>query len=313
MRKFFCIALAILMLAIMSGCLKKEAPRQTVAVPKLKVVATVYPVYEFTRQVGGDRIELAMLVPAGTEPHEWEPSSKDLVRLRGANLVIYQGSGFEQWIGKFLTKEIMGGATAIEASQGIHLLQTDMDEHHHASHAPGHGDTDPHVWLDPLLAQQEVRNIAAALAAADSTNKEYYFANAANYIAELDKLHQEFQMNLSGLKQRKIVTNHAAFGYLAKRYSLEQLAIMGLSPDAEPTPEKMAKVIKAVREHQVKYIFAETVLSSKLAATIARETGARVLVLHPIDQLTEAEMNAGQNYLTLMRANLSNLKKSLGE
>lgn len=316
MKRKIILVLTCMLLLVISGCNKNETPKSATSVPKLKVMATVYPVYEFVRQVGGDKVDVSMLVPIGAEPHDWEPSAKDMIKLKEAKAVFFHGAGFESWSSKLLSKDNLGGSQAIEVSKGLPLLKQDHEEEPGHSHSQGHShdqDTDPHVWLDPVLAQQQVRIIAAALGAIDATNKDYYEANAQRYIAELETLHQEFQAAMSQVNQRSFITNHAAFGYLAARYNLKQLSIMGLSPDAEPTPDKMAKLVTLVREHKIKYVFAETVVSSKLAETIARETGAKVLLLHPIDQLTESEWKTGQNYLSIMRANLSNLKKATAE
>ncbi|MDR3591767.1 MAG: zinc ABC transporter substrate-binding protein, partial [Negativicutes bacterium] len=144
-------------------------------------------------------------------------------------------------------------------------------------------------------------------------NSEYYRGNAAKYNQELDRLDAEYRQALANLARRDIITSHAAFGYLAKRYNLRQVAIMGLSPDSEPTPDRMAKVITFCRQHKVKTIFFETVVSPKLSETIARETGARLLVLNPVESLTEAELKQGKGYISIMRENLVNLKTALSE
>ncbi len=313
-----CLIVALtLMLALTLGCgAKTGTPAQTAPPAKLKIVASVYPVYEFARQVGGDKIELTQLVPPGAEPHDWEPTAKEIVAIRAARLFLYHGAGFEA-IDKLLTAETLGATKAIAVSQGIPALKPDSHDHHHGSGDkianPHSHHTDAHMWLDPLLARKEVETIAAALAEADPPNADYYSRNAANYIQELIKLDQEYQTALAGLPRREIVTSHAAFGYLAARYRLKQLPIMGLSPDSEPTPEKMASVVKFCREHQVKYIFFETIVSPRLAETIARETGASLLVLNPVENLTPEEVQQGKNYLGIMRNNLANLKIALAQ
>lgn len=323
------VLLAILFLfgLLVSGCGQQTAePSDGTPQPtKIKVVASVYPVYEFVRQVGGDKVEIDLLVPAGAEPHEWEPSAKDLVKVKNAKLFFFHGANFEHWIGKVVAKDVLGATAAVEISKGIELKAGTPHSHNHSHDHGEHkhtdnnksdhteGEIDPHVWLDPVLAQQEVSTIAEALAAVDTANAAYYRENAINYNQELQKLHEEYQSSLQNVKQRTIITTHAAFGYLAARYRLEQVAIMGLSPDAEPTPEKMADIIKVCRERQINYIFSETIVSSKLAETLAKEAGAKVLVLHPVDAVTPDEAKQGKDYLTLMRENLANLKQALGQ
>ncbi|WP_371371460.1 metal ABC transporter solute-binding protein, Zn/Mn family [Sporomusa aerivorans] len=324
--KLICVIVVIISIIFAGGCGKKSAtPSDSLSQPKLKVLASVYPVYDFVRQVGGEKVDVSLLVPAGAEPHEWEPSAKDLIQVKNAKLFFYHGANFEHWLDKVTAKDVLGSTTAIEVSKNIQLIEGSAHEHEHDGEEAKHGhankhkeqpekqELDPHVWLDPVLAQKEVLNIAEALAAADAANADYYRANAAKYNGELQKLHEEYQAGLQNVKQRTIITSHAAFGYLAARYHLEQVAIMGLSPDAEPTPEKMADIINLCREKQVGYIFSETIVSPKVAETLAREAGAKVLVLHPIDALTPTEIQQGKNYLLLMRDNLVNLKLALGQ
>lgn len=307
MKRFCLILVSMMIMLIFTGCGNSgQQQSSTTAKAKVKVIATVYPVYEFAKQIGGDKVEVEMLVPPGAEPHDWEPKAKDLAKIKSAKLFLYHGAGLEPWSNKLLSREVLGDVPALEAAQGIRLIEDEgRGEDQHGS--------DPHIWLDPVLAQQEVNNIAAALAQVDPGNKEYYQVNAQKYNAELANLDNEYREVLANISRRDIVTSHNAFGYLAQRYNLYQKAIMGLSPDAEPTPEKMAQVVKFCREHFVKYIFFETLVSPKLAQTIAQETGAQILVLNPIEGLAAEDMKAGKNYVSLMRENLTNLKKSLSD
>ncbi|WP_333593405.1 metal ABC transporter substrate-binding protein [Anaerospora hongkongensis] len=314
------ITLLFISLLLTAGCGGKGKPAPTsTAGDKIKVVATIYPVYEFAKQVGGDKIDLVMLIPPGAEPHEWEPTAKDLITIKSAKVFLYNGAGFEP-VDKLLHKEVLGTAAAIEVSKGIPLLSgiednaedDEYEGHDHDKQHAGHQHVvDPHVWLDPEYAKVEVNNIAQALSQVDPANSEYYRVNAEKYNAELTKLHEEFQSGLASAVRKEIVTTHAAFQYLAKRYKLQQTPIMGLSPDAEPTPDKMASIVRFCREKHVTTIFFETLVSPKLAETIAKETGAKLLVLNPIDGLTEDDLKQGKNYLSMMRQNLANLKQAV--
>lgn len=309
MRFILSALLAVVLIAIV-GCGSKTNSSTS---DKLKVVASVYPVYEFVRQVGGDKVEVTMLVPAGAEPHDWEPKAKDLAQIKSARLFFYHGAGLEP-LEKILTKEVLGATVPVEVSKGVTVLsEKDNDDHaNNKSHNHGH-EIDAHMWLDPVYAQQEVETILAALVAADPTNGDYYKKNAERFKGQLAKIHEDYQGVLSKVARRDIVTSHAAFGYLAQRYQLRQVAIMGLSPDSEPTPEKMTEVVKFCRENNVKYIFFETIVSPKLAQTIAKETGAELLVLNPLESLTEDEVKQGKNYVTVMGENLKNLQKALNK
>lgn len=285
---------------------------------KIKVMTTIYPVYEFTSKVGGDKVDISMLVAPGVEPHDWEPTAQDLVKVRSAKLFIYHGTGLEP-IEKFLNKDVMGETKIVEISKGIDAIAKSATDHEEEEEEPksagdkGHQESklDPHMWLDPVYAQLEVNNIAEALGAADPQNADYYKQNAINYNKELAQLDQDYKTGLANVAHRDIITSHSAFAYLAKRYHLQQIGIMGLSPDAEPTPDKMATVVKFCKEHDIKYIFFESLVSPKLAQTIANGTGAELLVLNPIESLTNDEKGQGKNYISIMRENLANLQKAL--
>lgn len=316
-KKLFAYLLLVCLVFSLAGCGSKTTQTNSDG-EKMKVVTTIYPVYEFVRQVGGDKVEVTMLLKPGVEPHDWEPTARELAEIKKAKVFFYHGAGLEP-VDRLLTQEVLGTAQAVEVSKGIERIieQEDADEHEH-EHQAGHtedkhhhDEIDVHTWLDPENVQQEVNVIAEALAAADSKNRDYYLKNAETYNLELAKLDQEFKSALAKVTRRDIITSHAAFGYLAKRYDLHQLAVMGLSPDSEPTPDKMAQIVDFCREHSVKYIFFETLVSPKLSQTIAKETGADLLVLNPIESLTEEEIKQGKNYLNVMRENLENLKKAL--
>lgn len=301
MRRRLVLALALLILVAGSaGC---ALPRRQAATPpadnRLQVMATVYPVYEFARQVGGDKVNVRLMVPPGTEPHDWEPTPQDLAALSQARVFIFSGAGLETWVPRVLTGNMRRDAVVVEASQDVELY-TSPDGH-----------SDPHVWLDPVNAQTMVENIRDGLIAADPANKAYYTQNAAAYEKQLVGMDAAYKDALAHVARRDFVTSHAAFGYLARRYGLNQVPIMGLAPDAEPTAETMAHIVRLVRQKDIKYIFFETLVSPKLSQTIAQETGASTLVLNPLEGLSAQEMAQGKNYLTVMHDNLVNLVRAL--
>ncbi len=278
---------------------------------KIRVTASFYPMAEFARQVGGDRVQVTTLISPGVEPHDYDPTPRDVAGIHQSRLFIFNGAGFEPWASRIEQDLASGGVIVVDASAGIDLLTKD----------PGSGTGggtnsysafDPHVWLDPVLAQRQVDNIRDGLIEADPGNRETYEANAAAFKERLSRLDAEFRAGLADCARMDIVTSHQAFRYLGRRYGLNVVTISGLSPDEEPSPQKLAEVAQFARERGVEYIFFETLVSPRLSETIAREVGARSLVFNPLEGLTEEETAAGKDYITVQEANLANLRQALG-
>lgn len=273
--------------------------------PNVLVVTSFYPLYEFTRQIAGSAARVVSLVPPGVEPHDWEPSPQDLTRIREARLFVYNGAGLEPWVARLEGAQASSGPVMVRATEGIPLLA--------ASQSGGRGEPapDPHVWLDPVLAQSMLETIRAALVTVDPAHAVTYAGNARGFTTKLQALHEAFGAGLKDCARSEIVTSHAAFGYLARRYGLTVVPIMGLAPESEPTPAQLASIVRFAREKKVKYIFFETLVGPKLAETLAREVGARVLVFNPVEGLTPEEEAAGRGYVALMEENLKNLRLAL--
>ncbi len=286
---------AVLMLA---AC-NQSAPPSTPL-----VVASFYPLSELTRQITGSSARVVSLVPTGAEPHDWEPSPQDLTRIRDARLLVYNGAGLDPWVAKLLADPAIKGVASVRATEGIPLESA-------PTASDGRGAPDPHVWLDPVLAQSMVETIRAALAKADPEHAALYAENAARFRARLQALHEAYQAGLAHCARREIVASHAAFGYLARRYGLTLVPVMGLSPDSEPTPAQLAAVVRFAREKKVKYIFFETLVGPRLADTLAREIGAGTLAFNPIEGVTRDEQATGRDYVALMEENLKNLRVAL--
>lgn len=284
------LALALLALA---GC----APAPPADKPL--VIATIYPLWEFSRQVAGDRAQVIGLVPAGVEPHDWEPAPRDVGQVQRAAVFVHTGTDLDGWAEKLVTDVAGRRAVVVNARGGLTLLTVG-------------GVSDPHVWLDPTLARTQVQAIAAGLEQADPAGRAVYAENARAFVAELDALDQAFAAGLADCARREIVTSHAAFGYLARRYRLTQVPVMGLTPEAEPSPADLAAIVTTARRFKVTHVFFETLVSPRLAETLSREIGATPLPLNPIEGVGPAEAAAGTGYLELMRANLANLRLALG-
>lgn len=301
-----------LSLSLLTGC--GTQPADTAAGDgRLRVLTSFYPMYDFACKIGGDCIDVTNMVPSGTEPHDWEPSTNDLKNLEKADVFIYNGADMEPWADDLLVSR-SDTLRVVEASENVELRTTD-GEHEHAHEHEGadhhHGDFDPHVWLDPENAKIEMEAIRDALCAADPENSTVFQSNYEKYAAELDALDAEFREKLAPLPNRTIVVAHEAFGYLCDAYGLTQVGIEGLSPDSEPDPGRMAEIIDFVREHSISTIFFEELVSPKVAEAIASETGAQAKMLSPLEGLSDEQAAAGADYFSVMHDNLAALMEAL--
>lgn len=334
-KLFFAVLLGIVCCTALAGCGGGDpAPKEN----KLAAYASFYPVAEFTRQVGGKHVEVTTLIPDGVEPHDWEPTAKDLEGLKKASLFLYNG-GVESWAEKAIEALGRDKTENIEVAHGL-MTETfeedhheDKEEHHadkdshedkdhhadkdhreekeHAHHH--HEGADPHVWVSPKRAMEEVKVIAEALSRKDPAHKAEYEKNAAAYLEKLSNLDTQLRELGKTVKRKEFITTHAAFGYLAKDYGFRQIPIMGLSPEAEPAPRDMANLVNLIREKGIKFVFFETLVSPKVAQTIADNAGVGTLVLNPLEGLTAEEKKQGADYISVMQQNIENLKKALKE
>jgi zinc transport system substrate-binding protein len=270
---------------------------------QLDVVAAFYPLAWAAERVDGDAVSVRNLTPAGAEPHDVELSARDVERIRSADVVLYLGAGFQPAVVDAV--EGADGAT-VDLLEGQKLLRG-VEAHAGESEAhaeEGHEELerDPHVWLDPVRYAAMVERIARVLSRPEASEE---------LVAELRDLDREFTDGLADCRRREIVTTHTAFGYLANRYRLEQIPITGLSPEVEPTPRELEEVVEHVQEAKATTVFFETLVSPRLAETVARETGATTAVLNPLEGLSEDELDRGEDYLSVMRENLAALRRGL--
>jgi zinc transport system substrate-binding protein len=275
----------ILILAVLAvnGC---GGGGKTAATPPVeRVAAAFYPLAYAADQLAPPRTEVDNLTPPGAEPHDLELTPRDVERIRSADLVLLLGHGFQPQL-----EEAAGHGERV-----LMLLDT-----------PGlhrHPNNDPHVWLDPVRYELIVKRIAMALHRPHPADR---------LVARLGALDREYRRGLRSCARHEIVTSHEAFAYLGERYGLRQIAITGLSPEAEPTPRRLERVVRLVRATGATTIFFETLVSPRIADTVARETGARTAVLDPIEGLSTAEEKRGASYFSVMRSNLANLRRALG-
>jgi len=287
---------------------------------KLQVVTSLFPLQEMARAVGGERVNVDLLLPPGAEPHSWEPKPSDIIILTKADIFIYLGAGMEPWVQNILHGINHGinrsSLKVVEASQGLATIknreETDDDEKGHHDDGHQHGPMDPHLWLDFSYDQIIVSKIAKAFSELDPAGKDIYTQNASQYQKKLAQLDRHYEEGLKGCQNRKIFFGgHSAFAYLAKRYHLEQVPLYGVSPDAEPSPKILAQTIDLARNLKIKTIFFEELVNDRLARVLAEEVGAGTLALNPGANITREQAKSGTTFLSLMEKNLENLRKGL--
>lgn len=293
---FFLVGLVVF---VLSGSRFFGARKPMSTNQKVQIVATIYPLGDFAKNVGGELVEVTTITPPGVEPHEYEPTPQDLVKMQKADLVLINGNGMDPWAEKVVDGLRAKQIRVLILSEGIAVLPSEEGE-----------GLDPHVWLDPVFAAQISEAIATALSQS-SPDTARFIAQKDAYAARLKALDEAYQAGLARCERREIVTSHNAFRYLAKRYNLTNLYILGLSPEEDPSPQKIAEVSTLAKQKGVKTIFFETLVSPKFAETVASEVGVGTAVLNPIEGLTEEELQSGEDYIQAMEENLRALRTAL--
>ncbi|MGT2926381.1 zinc ABC transporter substrate-binding protein AdcA [Streptococcus cuniculipharyngis] len=301
-KTIFSILLVSLVISLFgTGPVRAQEKKQ------LQVVTSFYPIYEFTKAVVGDTGQVSLLIGAGTEVHEFEPSTKTIAKLQAASDFVYLDDSMETWVEKTRKSLNHKTLTVIKASGNMILAAGTETEEEHASEGHSHA-YDPHLWLSPARAQTLVENIRDGLIKAHPELAETLTKNAAKYLEKLQALDKDYREALGQAKQKSFVTQHAAFGYLALDYGLKQVAITGVSADAEPSAKRLVELSRYVKKYQIKYIYFEENASQALAKTLAEEVGVTTAVLNPLESLTKKQIQAGQDYFSVMRANLAALR-----
>jgi zinc transport system substrate-binding protein len=298
------IALTLIFTVAVAGC--AGDPADDTAGDRETVVAALYPLAFAAERVAGADVEVRNLTPPGVEPHDFELSGRDVEALAAADTVLYLGQRFQPALEDAIEST---DANGIDLLENIELLDEPAGNGEEQAHEPEGARADPevrldpHVWLDPTMYSVVVERIGEVLGRPEQ---------AEVFLGELEDLDAEMELGLADCERREIVTSHAAFGYLAERYGLEQVGITGLSPEAEPTPGELRELVEEVRERGATTVFFETLVSPRLAETVAREVGADTAVLNPLEGLTEDEIAAGADYFSVMRNNLAALRQALG-
>ncbi|AUJ49120.1 zinc ABC transporter substrate-binding protein [Brachyspira hyodysenteriae] len=279
----------IFILSLLIGCSNSSGNNQNQdSSNKLKVYASIYPMYDFAKKICGDKADVYNMTSTGSEPHDFEITSKDMANLTKANLFIYNGGGMEHWVD-----------TVKDSIKELKYVETAFNINNDG--------LDPHFWLSPIKAKKQMENIKNALIEIDSVNADYYNSNYNFYADRLDELDNHFKDVLSNMKSTNLVVTHPAFGHFCEEYSLNQVAIARDEAD----PKAMSDTIAFIKNNNVKAIFYEDFSSSKLVDSIAKETGVKILTLNPIESLSEEYINAGEDYFSVMEENLISLTNGL--
>lgn len=309
---------------------------------KKMIYVSNYPLYDLTKSLVGDKVELVNIT-SNSGFHGWEPTAKDIANIKESDLFIYNGHGLENWVDTLIENGTFDG-NILEVSNGLALLESTHDhdhehEHDHENevedhdhdheaeahdhdreeaaenheHEHNHGKYDPHIWLSLRNAEKILENIKNKLVELDSENKDFYEENYNKTVADLKNLDEKYVSALSETKRDTIVVSHEAYGYLCRDYGFKQVGIEGINAEGEPSLQQIDNIIKTAKQHDVKVIFYEDTISPKVAELIANEVGAELLLLSPIEALSEEQIAKGENYLSIMEQNLEGINKALNE
>lgn len=314
------IVLTLFLIISLSGLLmgcngNNSASKDETMDNKIKVVATLFPQYDFTRQIAGDKAEVTLLMSPGVESHSYEPSPSDIIKINGSDLFIYTGKFMEPWAQSIIDGIENKNVKILDVSQNVSLDKSeeheDEEEHREADHAAH--EFDPHIWTSPVNAKIMVENILRDLCELDPENADYYKKNAENYLNELTNLDKEFKDIFEASKRKEIIfAGKFALHYFAEEYGMEyEAAFDSCSAETEPSVKVIAELIDEIKEENIPVVYYPELTDPKVARSISDETGAEMLILHSCHNLSKDELKAGATYLSLMKKNAENLKIGL--
>lgn len=312
------LGMAIVLAVFVTGC-RGKAPSTP---GKLKVVVTLFPLYDFSRNIGGNYADVSLLLPPGVEAHSFEPRPGDVVKMRGADVFVYTGDAMEPWVQRLFPAIGSERLEIVDASKGVAIARSghnDVHEdeeagHHHESADAGHdhGDLDPHIWLDFANARTMVDTIAACFAGKDPAHRGDYERNATAYKKKLEALDREYRDTLATCEKKVIIHGgHFVFNYLARRYGLEYQSVYPGSPDTEPSVKRLVEMREKLRKYGLDTVYFEELINPRVAEVIAKETGSKLLKLHGAHNVTKEEMEGGVTFIQLMEQNLKSLRTGL--
>lgn len=266
---------------------------------KPQVIVSLYPLQDFAQKIGGDLVEVTNIVPPSTEPHDFDPSPQDMINLNKADLFLYNGAGLETWVNSAISNIDQTHTLVVNTSEKIPLKKAKNQVY------------DPHIWLNPHMAQQQAKLIYESIIKIDPKHKKEFAENYQRLNNQFIALQKSYE-SLLHTPGREFVTSHTAFQYLADQYHLKQIAISGINPEDEPSPKEIKQLVDMLRQHGAKVVFFETLVNNKLADTVKNEIHAEAIVLNPLEGLSKQEITNKEDYFSVMMNNLVNLKKALG-
>lgn len=306
------LVLLCVVVVSLTGCTPQNTNRTD---SKIKVIATLFPQYDFAKNIAGDKIDIKLLLPPGTESHTYEPTPSDILNIASARLFLYTGEYMEPWAEKIISGISSDDFKVIDVSNGISLMK---EEHHHDDddddeHEEHNHEYDPHIWLDPTLAMKMVDNIKTALCEVDPENSSFYEQNSINYKNKLSALDESFKSVVETGKRNQVVFGgRFAHLYFIKRYNLEyQSAFDSCSTEMEPSVKKVTQIIDFIKENDIPCVYYEELSEPKIATFISEQTGAKALKFSTVHNLSKDQIENGTSYLDVMTENLENLKIGL--
>ena len=300
-KRWAALLLGLVVVGSFSACGDGNDQSNSQQESRIKVSVTFDAMKEFVAAVGKDKVEISTIIPAGTEPHDFEPKAQDLAALSKAKVFVYSGLGMEGWAEEAIQAADNAALVSVEASKGADAIKNTEQEE-----IEEHGQYDPHIWLSLKGAQLQVKNIKDGLVRADPSNKAYYEENCDNFVSRLESLYSEYTEKFQSVQKKSFVTGHAAFGYLCREFGLAQNSVEDTFAEGEPTAQQLAELVEYCKENKVKTIFAEEMASPAVSQTLANEVGAKVETIYTIESNED-----DKTYLERIKENLSKIYDSL--
>jgi len=316
LKKVLYIVLVFFLFSLV-GCKGPTLVENNISVnsDKIQVYTSFYPLYFAVQEIAQNKVDVYSIIPNGVEPHDYEPTIKQMIKVENADLFIYNGAGMEPWGDKISDTLKEKNIPVINASEHVELREIGIHNHHHEDNLNEEGHFheayDPHIWLNPINMDKIGMSIMEQLCIIDPDNLAFYKENYEDFSMKLKEIDKQYTNDLKKRNKSSFLVSHDAFGYLADRYGLEQISVLGITPNEEPTSKTLKNLINLVNEGKFRYIFLEVLASPQTVEMLAEEANIEILVLNPISGLTEEQQRNGDNYYTIMKENLENLKKEL--